>query len=159
MKTDSEILQALYGGDKAHAEALAAAKVETVTLLEAAALGRVRDVAVLLQMRREPSEVAPDGFTPIHLAAFFGHYYCVKLLLEWHADPNIVSQNPLQVTPLHSATAHTDEGVTAPIVAALLNAGADPNVPQAGGFTPLMAARQNGHSQVEKLLLAKGALA
>ena len=156
--TESEVLAALYQGQTAQAEALAEAKGENISLFEAAALGRARDVAVLLHMRRELAlDFTPDGFTPLHLAAFFGHHYCVRLLLDERADPNAVSRNALRVTSLHSATANHDESVAEPIVAALLNAGADPNALQAGDFTPLMAARQNGHKRVERLLLAKGA--
>lgn len=156
--TESEVLTALYQGKIEQANVLAEAKGENITLFEAAALGRARDVAVLLQMRRELAlDFTPDGFTPLHLAAFFGHHYCVRLLLEERADPNAVSKNALRVTPLHSATANHDEASAEPIVAALLNAGANPNALQAGDFTPLMAARQNGHTRVARLLLAKGA--
>lgn len=158
MTTDSDVLRALYQGQKAQAEALADAKKENITLFEAAALGRARDVAVLLHMRRELAlDFTPEGFTPLHLAAFFGHHYCVRLLLDERADPNAVSKNALALTPLHSATANHDEATAEPIVAALLNAGADPNAKQAGGFTPLHAAQDNQHARVERLLRAKGA--
>jgi uncharacterized protein len=152
-------LLALYHGRKALAEVLGELRHETLSIFEAAALGRVRDVAVLLQLHRDRAyEVSSDGFTALHLAAFFGHHYCAKLLLEEHANPNAVSQNAQQVTPLHSAVSGSDEATVAPVVALLLNAKADPNANQAGGFTPLVAAQQNGHTQVERLLRAKGAV-
>jgi uncharacterized protein len=151
-------LLALYHERKALAEAIGQAKQETLSIFEAAALGRIRDVSVLLHLHRDRAlEVSYDGFTALHLAAFFGHHYCAKLLLEEHADPNAVSRNAMEVTPLHSALADKDEAIVAPIVALLLNAKANPNAKQASGVTPLMAARQNGHAQVEKLLRAKGA--
>lgn len=152
-------LLALYHGRKALAEAMGEIRHETLSIFEAAALGRIRDVSVLLHLHRDRAfECASDGFTALHLAAFFGHHYCAKLLLEEKADPNAVSKNPMQVTPLHSAVAGKDEAVVAPIVALLLNAKANPNATQADGSTPLMAAQQNGHARVEKLLRAKGAL-
>ncbi|MBB6049137.1 ankyrin repeat domain-containing protein [Armatimonas rosea] len=152
-------LLALYHGRKALAETLGELRHETLSIFEAAALGRIRDVAVLLQLHRDRAlEVSSDGYTALHLAAFFGHHYCVRLLLDEHANPNAVSQNAMQVTPLHSAVAGKDEAAVEAVVAALLNAKADPNAIQAGGFTPLQAAQQNGYARVERLLRAKGAL-
>lgn len=152
-------LLALYHGHKALAAALGEVKQEKLSIFEAAALGRIRDVAVLLQLHRDRAhEVSADGFTALHLAAFFGHHYCVRLLLDEHANPNAVSQNAMQVTPLHSAVAGKDEAMVEAVVAALLNAKADPNATQPDGFTPLQAAQQNGYARVERLLRAKGAL-
>lgn len=152
-------LLALYRKQKLLAEALGELKQEKLSIFEAAALGRVRDVSVLLHLHRDRAlEVSQDGFTALHLAAFFGHHYCAKLLLEERADPNAVSQNAMAVTPLHSALVEKPEPVVAPLVALLLNAKADPNTKQASGSTPLMVAQQNGHIQVEKLLRAKGAI-
>lgn len=152
-------LLALYRGRKALAEELGEAKRETITIFEAAALGRARDVAVLLHLHRDRArEVSPDGFTALHLAAFFGHYYCAKLLLEERADPNTVSQNAQKVTPLHSAIADKEESVVEALVATLLNAGANPNAAPNDGYTPLMGAQQRGLARVERLLQAKGAL-
>ena len=152
-------LLALYHGRKTLAEAMGELRHETLSIFEAAALGRIRDVSVLLHLHRDRAfEYSLDGFTALHLAALFGHHYCAKLLLEEKADPNAVSKNAMQVTPLHSAVAGKDESVVAPIVALLLNAKANPNATQADGSTPLKAAQQRGHAQVEKLLRAKGAL-
>ena len=151
-------LLTLYRGRKALAEELGEAKRETITIFEAAALGRARDVAVLLHLHRDRArEVSPDGFTALHLAAFFGHHYCAKLLLEERADPNVVSQNALKVTPLHSAIADKEESVVEALVATLLNAGANPNAAPNDGYTPLMGAQQRGLTRVERLLRAKGA--
>ncbi|WP_394794266.1 ankyrin repeat domain-containing protein [Armatimonas sp.] len=152
-------LLTLYHGRKALAELIGEARRETLSIFEAAALGRIRDVSVLLHLHRDRAlEVSHDGFTALHLAAFFGHHYCAKLLLEEHADPNAISKNAMRVTPLHSAVADKPESVVAPLVALLLNAKANPNATQADGFTPLKVAQQNGHAQVEKLLRAKGAV-
>jgi ankyrin repeat protein len=58
------------------------------------------------------------------------------------------------VRPIHSATAVGDYES----VSALLEAGADPNVTQQGGYTPLDAARRNENTQIEQLLLEHGAI-
>ena len=113
--------------------------------LEAAALGYVTDL--------DPSARGADGFTALHLAAFFGGPDTVKALLAAGADPDADAENPLHVRPLHSAVASRDIDS----VRALLEAGADPNVRQQGGYTPLHGAAHAGDAEMVELLLAHGA--
>src|SRR4051794_37832822 len=96
--------------------------------LEAAALGdldALRDADLGVR--------GGDGFTLLHLAAFFGGAEAVELLLARGCDPDADAENPFKVRPIHSAVAVSDHAS----VRALLEAGADPNVQQAGGHTPL----------------------
>ena len=124
-------------------------------VFDAAAVGRTRGLEALLA--GEPAlarATAADGFTALHLAAFFGHEDAAALLLEHGADANVVARNrELQVAPLHSAAA----GGHGKIVALLLEYGADPNARQGGGFTPLHAAAQNGDGKSVEALLERGA--
>ena len=80
-----------------------------------------------------------DGFTPLHLAAFFGGAEAVRAILARGADPDADADNTFGVRPIHSAAAVGDHAS----VRALLEAGADPNVEQQGGHTPLDAALHN----------------
>ena len=96
---------------------------------------------------------AADGFTALGLASFFGHAEAAALLLAHGADPNRASNNPMRVAPLHSAVA----GRHLTIARALIDAGADVNAAQEGGFTPLHGAAQNGDRPMAELLLAHGA--
>jgi ankyrin repeat protein len=96
---------------------------------------------------------SPDGFTALHLAAFFGHEDVAAELLRRGADVSAASRNPLRVQPLHSAAAGNHTG----IVRLLLEHGADPNARQQGGFTPIHAAAQNGNEELYALLVAHGA--
>ena len=149
----SEVLEALYRGDRETAEATAAEQPE-LTIFEAVAMGRIARVRELLLL--EPGFVdqwSPDGFSALHLAAFFGHADVAALLLERGADVGAVARNPLAVQALHSAAAgdHVD------VVRVLLQHGADPNARQEGGFTPIHAAAQNGNDELFRLLLAHGA--
>src|SRR5205823_14122776 len=93
---------------------------------------------------------AYDGWTPLHLAAFFGHLDAARLLLDAGADVNAVSQNSLTNTPLHAATAgkHPD------VALLLIDHGADGQVVDSGGYTPLQIATQSGLSDVVKRLQA-----
>lgn len=122
-------------------------------LFESAALGRADILAELLDSGDEVDAWSADGFSPLHLAAFFGRVATVRLLLERGSPVDRPSRNGLKVTPLHSAAA----GHHAGIGALLLAAGADPNAKQQGGFVPLHAAAQNGDAALVRALLDHGA--
>ena len=95
-----------------------------------------------------------DGFTALHLAAYFGQEDAAKLLLARGAEPDAVARNAsIVVTPLHSAAA----GAHSAIVKLLLAAGADPNARQPDGSTALDAAQQNGDDESAEALVAAGA--
>jgi ankyrin repeat protein len=140
----SAVLVSLYHRQDAARLELLAAGAE-IGPLEAAALG---DPA-----RLDPQARGADGFTALHLAAFFGGAETVRALLAAGADPDADADNPLRVRPLHSAVASRDRES----VAALLEAGADPDVRQQGGFTPLHGAAYAGDAEMVRLLLAHGA--
>jgi ankyrin repeat protein len=120
-------------------------------IFEASALGDVGRLRKLLA--EDPGRVnavAPDGFTPLGLASFFGHAGAAQLLLENGADPNLPAQNATKVAPLHSAVA----GGNTEIVRDLLAHGADVHARQEGGFTPLHNAAFEGEEELIELLLA-----
>jgi len=96
---------------------------------------------------------SPDGFTPLHLGAFFAQEAVVASLLARAADVNAVSRNDMRVMPLHSAAA----GANHAICAALIAAGADVDAKQHRGYTPLHAAAMNGDRALIDLLTASDA--
>src|SRR5579859_4194286 len=131
---NSALMLARYRMNQALVDAIATHRRE-LDIFEAAALGRDREVADLLSRDRSLAKAfAPDGFTALHLACFFGSEEAVRHLLAAGADPNVVAKNGTKLRPLNSAAASHK----AAIVRALLEAGADPNGRQEQGFTALM---------------------
>jgi ankyrin repeat protein len=156
----SDLLQALYRGERDEAERLAAGR--ELTVFEAAALGRADRVRELVDA--DPglaNAYGDDGFHPLGLACFFGHVDAARVLLEGGADVNALARNErIQTAAIHAAAAAEGKGgeeTRYELVELLLDHGADPNLEQGGGFRAIDAARQNGDVRIEALLLDHGA--
>ena len=150
----SLVVWARYVNQPELANALAE-RVDTANLdlSEAAALGRTERVRELLDGGCGVDDHTPDGFTPLHYAAFFGHADLARLLVERGATLSCVAKNDMSVTPLHSALA----GRHREIARLLIDSGADVGARQKLGWTPLHAAAQTGDTELVELLLARGA--
>jgi ankyrin repeat protein len=149
----SAVLQAQYRGREDMVAVLLEAGPE-LDLFEASALGKSDRVAALLDA--DPHQVnawAPDGFTPLHLAVFFGQAATARILIARGADVLAVSRNPMEVMPLHSAAA----GRSRAAVETVLDADVDVDARSHGGFTALHDAAQNGDLAIVELLLERGA--
>jgi ankyrin repeat protein len=143
----SALLLAIYHRRPDARDALLAAGAP-VGALEAAALGDVE------RLRGADLSVrGGDGFTPLHLAAFFGGAEAVRMILATGADPDADADNPFEVRPLHSACARGDFECAR----ALLEAGANPNIAQQRGYTPLHSAAHLADAELASLLLEYGA--
>jgi uncharacterized protein len=148
----SPILAALYQGNRADAERLATGA--TLTIFEAAALGRDDAIRGLLDADASLANAwAPDGHTPLGLAAFFAGGSTVRLLLERRAEVAAAARNEMKVQPLHAAIASRN----ADAVKLLLERGANVNARQQVGYTPLMGAASAGREDFVDQLLANGA--
>jgi ankyrin repeat protein len=149
----SAVTQARYHGRGDIVDVLLAAEPE-LDVFEAAAVGRTERVRELIEADSTLVEAfSQDGFTALHLAAFFGHPDIARLLVERGADTQAVARNPMQVMPLHSAAAARQFE----IARLLVDHGADVNASQERGFTPLHEAAQNGDVELARLLLEHGA--
>jgi uncharacterized protein len=149
----SALLHARYRENLAAVEVLMRAN-PPLDVFDAAALGRTGRLRELIATDASlVSAFSSDGFTPLHLAAFFGQAETARVLIQAGADLSAVSRNQMKVQPLHSAAAaRRDE-----VARLLIEAGADVNAVQEGGYTPIHAAAQNGDVELIDLLLDRGA--
>jgi ankyrin repeat protein len=152
-------------------------------LFEAAAAGLLDDVERLLEENPKlVTERSHDGWTPLHLAAFFGHLDLVRMLLDAGAPMLAISNNNEANLPINAAAAGrriavvrllvergcppdaraSDQSYTALHLAAnsgneeliefLLQSGADTNLKTGAGDTPHDLAARQGHSAAAELL-------
>jgi uncharacterized protein len=151
----SPLMQAVYRGFDKLAKILRKERRE-LDVFEAAAVGDLGRLRELTQDKSAVNAWSSDGFTPLHLAVFFGQLEAARYLLTQGADIEAAARNQRfagEARPLHSAVAaqHLE------VITLLLDAGADPNSRQHGGFTPLLEAAQMGNADLVDLLLAHGA--
>lgn len=153
----SPLLFAIYNGQRAVVDALLAQGIET-NIFEAAALGDTKRVSDLLDDHPNALDAfSDDGFPPLGLAAFFGHADTAAFLLRNGADPDLAATNPMQVRPIHSAVANRNEQIGYTMAKLLIDHGAEVNVAQHGGWTPLHQAAAHGQNEIVRLLLEHGA--
>ena len=108
--------------------------------------GRIRARRAHARTRPAVNAYSADGWTPLHLAAFFGHPKIAELLLAHDADVTARSRNPNGNTPLHAALAGNHK-----LVAGLLiGRGADVNAADATGWRPLHLAAANNNLDAMK---------
>ena len=94
-----------------------------------------------------------DGWTPLHLAAFFADASLVEALLEHGSDVNARARNGTNNMALHAAA--TARNLAA--VRVLVEHGADVNARQEGGWTALHSAALSGDVEMARLLISHGA--
>jgi uncharacterized protein len=154
---------------------------------EVSAVGTAEDVRA--QIGADPAfakSVAPNGWTPLHAAAFADNKAAATILLDAGADVNARAKNKFDNTPLQVAMlsqssevakvllargaevdARMSEGATALHEAALngdtvsvrmlLDAGADPSLKMPNGKTALELARASRHEEAARVLQAASA--
>jgi len=156
---NTALIMAVNSGHSAVAELLFKAGVQP-DIHEAAAIGLTGRVAE--HLREDASRLdlfSAEGFTPLGLAAHFGHRETTEYLLARGANAGIVSLHPLQVTPLHAALF----GRQIETARLLIEGGADVNTQRGGkgwpraGWTALHYAAGYGLIEIIELLLAHGA--
>jgi ankyrin repeat protein len=158
VRGDSLLLAAVYLGRGPMARTVADAGA-TIGLFEAAARGdESRAPAAHDPHAHVVRSYSHDGWTALHLAAFFGQTGVARLLLDRGADVNARSKSDRFArdnTPLHAAAANS----RVEVAALLVERGADVNARDGSGFTPLALAGNSRSDLLMLLLLEKGARA
>jgi ankyrin repeat protein len=150
---ESPVLTAVYYGAGDIAQLLRSRGAE-LNLHEAAALGDIARVGNLLAENPEAIDsYSHDGWTPLHLAAFFGHADLVADLLARGTAVDPLGKNSMANRPLHAALA-SRRWEAAKL---LLAAGANVKLKDGAGWTPLHLAAANGGLELVVALLERGA--
>ena len=147
----SALMQARYENRMDIVDLLRKAAGE-LDIFESSALG---DVARLNRLLANDGELvkarSADGFTPLHLACFFGQLEAAETLVQHGADANAVS--PSRIAVIHSAAASRN----AALLKLVLRAGANPNSQQQAGYTALHEAAMHNSVERAQALLDAGA--
>jgi ankyrin repeat protein len=153
----SALLWAVYYGHAPVGRVIADARKGKIDIFEATALGDEHELKRLVQSN--PSSVndySADGFTPLGLAAFFGHRETAQQLIAAGADPTLASKNPLGVIPLHSALAGGHKEIARDLIESG-NPALQVNTPNKEGWFPLHYAAHSGDRETADFLMMKGA--
>ena len=153
---ETPLMAALYRGHQDLASEIADAIVgagEALDVFAAAALGRGAALDAALGNPGVVNSYAYDGWTPLHLAAFFGRREAAERLLAAGAALSARSTNSMRNTPLHAAVA----GGRTDVALLLIQRGAEVNAADSGRHTPLHIAAENGNAAVVESLLTHGA--
>ena len=144
---------AIYNRQQAIADLLET-RGARIDIFAASMAGRSALITEMLEGNKALARLmSHDGWTPLHLAAFFGHKDAAEALLNAGAGITERSKNNMANMPLHAGAA----GRNIELVKLLLAHGAPVNVRQHGGWTPLHAAAQNGDAAMTQLFLEHGA--
>lgn len=148
----SPLMFALYNGAQEIAELLRAYR--PLSLHEAVALDDTP--AVARHVLDAPDAIrrhSVDGWTPLHLAAFFGQRDALLVLIGLGAPIDSISENPMQNTPMHAAIAGPAGEQMAPL---LIGFGADVHHVGGSGITALHLAATRDFNGLTRLLMARG---
>lgn len=126
---------------------LVSAKGKSKSIFDIARSGTVAEVKE--EIKKNPdiiNQVNENGFSPLILACYRGNVEVAKFLMDHVKDINYKSQEGTALAGL--AVRYNRD-----LVMYLLSKGADPNIADATGSTPLFWAVKSGNQELTELLL------
>lgn len=127
----------------------AAGKKNWLDLHNAARIGNVAILKYLVEIQHRTVDTRdPDGWTALHVAAWYNQADTVELLLEYDADVN--AQTKLNWTPLHCAALQGSKNCVRSLVAN----GAEVLAETIRKDTPITFALKNSHTSIVAYLKA-----
>ncbi len=123
-------------------------------LMWAAAEGHPEVVNALIQRGAKVNAATKSGFTPLAFAIMKNDAASVQCLLKAGADPNYALPDKDGAKMLTLAGSYKSSAAAI----ALLDGGADPNITDRKGITPLHVAAEDGAVDLVAKLLSKGAV-
>lgn len=140
---------AAYNKHPKLAQWLALHKAE-LNIYEACAAGLFPKITEILQEDESSlNRTAEDGFSPLMLSSYFGHYSITEYLIRLGADVNQRALNLMQISPIHAAVSSGHQA----ILELLLRAGADVNAPQMDGIRAIHTAAKQCNKDILLLLI------
>ncbi len=109
----------------------------------------LRIVTLLLENGADAKYKTDTGLTVLHYCGLFGLFQLIPLFAQYGADPNAQTTKE-GITPLHNAVRSmhgNDQTITA-----LLEAGANPDIPDKKGLTPINIAIAKGKESAVRIL-------
>ncbi|XP_028967082.1 ankyrin repeat and KH domain-containing protein mask [Galendromus occidentalis] len=148
-----EIDEGDYGIGPTYKKMSEAEYLSRLSIHDAARTGDLHVIKLLIRRdkKRWSETVDERGWTPLHLAAAYGHTDIVKFLCSEGA--HIRALDPTGYTSMHVAAMNGNDAC----LQVLLKMGADVDNEASDGFTPLHLATLNNHADCVKTLLTWGA--
>jgi ankyrin repeat protein len=151
----SLVLHCLYHGREAAARQLVVAG-HRAGIHECAALGTTAELAGALEGASWSVDLlSPDGWTALHLAAFFGRLEAAGLLIAHGADADLWSRSFERNLAIHAAAAGRSRDVA--LLDLLLDATTDIDAIQDEGYSALLIAAAAGKQAWVEALQKAGA--
>ncbi|XP_063716671.1 ankyrin-3-like isoform X3 [Symsagittifera roscoffensis] len=110
-----------------------------------------KSTLLLLTKKYDPNIMSSTNFTPLHVAARYGHYKIATHLVNFGAHVDQAAKN--SIVPLHVAS----KWGKVDLVELFVNANAKIDYKTKDGLTGLHCGSRNGHDEVVDKLLVKGA--
>ena len=117
------------------------------SIAQAVISGNKEKVVKFIKARSIVNECSEDGWTPLHLAAYFGQKEIASFLLESGADIHSRAKTKMKIRLAAIANKQSE------LVAFLIEKGLDVNIMQSGGWTGLHEAALLGNEEIIMLLL------